>query len=200
MKSGSSSLSQTEILAAATSVLCKHAFTEVDNVALAGIDQSSQRLFEDAYSIVAIVAFQTWSDLIHEWVDSQASLVELISEHLSHDEYKSWEGYLVLLTPGLVPTSEQQQIERIRYDTGRVRKLVSTGAQLKEVSDVEEALLPLLPLDEPLEDASSDAVLTRLPELLGGQELSSDSIQTVVDAFLKQESLIESLHKQMDGK
>ena len=200
MMTGNGSLSHTEILAAATSVLCKHGFTEVDNFALAGVDRSSQRLFEDTYSIVAIVAFQTWSDLVKEWIDSQASLVELISEHLSRDEYKTWEGYLVLLTSGLVPTSEVPQIERIRYDTGRVRKLVSTGAQLKEVSDVEEALLPLLPLDEPLEDASADAVLSRLPELLGGQELPSNSIQIVVDAFLKQEPLIESLHKQMDGK
>ncbi|MDA1052172.1 MAG: hypothetical protein O3C40_17070 [Planctomycetota bacterium] len=198
--SNNGSLSQTELLAAATSVLCKHGFSEVDGVALARIDRGSHRLFEDAYSIVAVIAFPNWIELINGWIEAQASLVELMSEHLSRDEYKAWEGYLALLTPGLVPTAEQQQIERIRYDTGRVRKLISTGMQLREVSDVEDALLPLLPLQESMQDSSEDTVLSRLPELLQGPNLPSDSIRTVVDAFLKQEPLIESLHKHMGGK
>lgn len=200
MTSANGSLSPTELLATATSVLCKHGFSEVENLALAGIDQGSHRLFEDPYTIVAVIAFPTWSDLASGWIESQASLVELISKYLSRDAYKAWEGYLALLTPSLVPTSEQQQIERIRYDTTRVRKLVSTGSQLKEVSDVEDALLPLLPLHERITESSADTILDRLPQLLQGRNLTSDAIETVVEAFLTQEPLIESLHKRLSSQ
>lgn len=189
------SLSQIEILAAATNVLCKNGFSEVESIYLKGIDRESHRLYEDVYSIVAVVAFPSWQELVSGWIDTQSALVELISAHVSHEEYKRWEGYLALLTTSLVPTSELQHIERIRYDTARIRKLITTGVQLREVSDIGDALLPLLPLEEQMEESPTDAVLNRLPHLLQDKELSEDVIETVINAFLKQEPLIETLHK-----
>lgn len=189
------SLSQTEILAAATNILSKNGFSEIESIYLKGIDRESYRLFEDVYSIVAVVAFPNWQALVSGWIEAQSSLVELISEHLSQEEDKCWEGYLAMLTTGLVPTSEQKQVERIRYDTARIRKLVTTGMQLKEISDVENALLPFLRLQEKMEESPDDAVLGRLPNLLQDKDLSEDIIKTVVDAFLKQKPLIETLHK-----
>ncbi|MDZ4852650.1 MAG: hypothetical protein SGI77_25455 [Pirellulaceae bacterium] len=198
--SGNGSLSQTDILAAASSVLCRHGFAEVESFSLSGIDQLRHRLFEDAYTIVAVISFSSWKELSGSWIEAQASLVELMSEQLSKDEFKAWEGYLVLLTTGVVPTNEEPQVERIRYDTARIRKLVSTGSQLREVSDVEDALLPVLPLQEGIPNSTSDAVMNSLPELLHSEVLHADAIRCVVNAFLNQEPLAEAMHKYMGGK
>ena len=118
------SLSQIEILAGATNILCKNGFFEVESIYLKGIDRESHRLFEDAYSIVAVVAFPNWQDLVSGWIETQSSLVELISAHVSQEEDKRWEGYLAMLTTSLVPTSEQQQIES---STSRPRWPVSVS-------------------------------------------------------------------------
>lgn len=195
MMTSNNFLSDTEILAAATNVLCKNGFSEVNNIYLKGINHESHRLFEDAYSIVAVVVFPSWQDLFSGWIDTQTVLVDLISEHVSQEEEKAWEGYLAMLTTSLVPKSEMQHVERIRYDTTRIRKLIATGVQLKEVSDIRDALLPLLPLEEQMEDSPADAVLNRLPHILQDKKLSEDVIGTVINAFLKHEPLIESLHK-----
>src|ERR687892_417150 len=61
------------------------------------------RVFEDPYGVVAVVAYETWTDLAETWPDDQGRLVDLISAHLRRPEPKSWEGYLVLLTPGVSP-------------------------------------------------------------------------------------------------
>ncbi len=82
------SLSQTEILAAATNILSKNGFSEIESIYLKGIDRESYRLFEDVYSIVAVVAFPNWQALVSGWIEAQSSLVELISEHLSQEEDK----------------------------------------------------------------------------------------------------------------
>jgi len=61
--------------------------------------------------------------------------VNVISENIGHAEWKAWDGYLVLLTPGLAP-SEEANIEAVRYDTTRLRKLVATGEDLRNPTDV----------------------------------------------------------------
>lgn len=196
---GNSSLTNTEILAAATSVLCRNDFSEAESCVLDGLDRLNHRIFEDAYSIVAVIVFNSWKELFESWVEAQGSFVELISQQLTRDEYKAWEGYLVLFTTGLVPRSDEHQIERIRYDTARIRKLVSTGSHIREVSDVEDALLPVLPLNEGMSTTSS-AALDRLPDILQGNELESGAIKCLVDAFLKQELLVEAIHEYLGGK
>lgn len=188
-------LSQTEILAVVSNILSKNGFSEIESIPLKGIDRESYRLFEDVYSIVAVVAFPNWQGLLEGWMEAQSALVELISQHISQEEAKRWEGYLAMLTTSLVPESAQKQIEQIRYDTSRIRKLVTTGTQLQEISDVENALLPFLQIQEKMEESPDEAVLGRLPDLLHDKDISQDMIQTVVDAFTKQRPLIETLHK-----
>lgn len=125
---------------------------------------------------------------------SQGHLVELISAHLTGPEPKSWEGYLVLLTPGQSPTLAGSQLAEIRYDTNRVRKLVATGDDLRTLDEVEQALLPLLPLQvgSPLE--SGPALLERLPALLAERGIDVEAARTVVNAFTANESILERLH------
>jgi len=192
-------LSLTQILAAASSALERFQFTEVTRV-LPGVDAGHHRLFEDSYCIVAVVVFQDWEELRTGWIDVQSAFVELMSQHIPKDAPKSWDGYLALLTPGLVPSNNEEVVSHIRYDTGRVRKLIATGGMLTEVSDVESALLPLLPLQEDETGATGEGVLSRLPDLLATDRLPRDLIKTVVDAFVAQEPLVESLHIFRSGK
>ena len=126
----------TDMLSVARETLVRNGFTEVILYTLAEIDSSNQGLFEDPYSLVAIVVFDTWSDLFREWSEVQASFVELISQHISKEERKSWDCYLLLWTPDFVPPAQLEKRQSIRYDTGRVRKLIASGEEIRELADV----------------------------------------------------------------
>jgi hypothetical protein len=155
---------------------------------------SNARLFEDPYGIVAVVAFETWGDLTEGWPDAQGQLVELISEHLTRPEPKSWDGYLVLLTPSVVPSTARSQLAEIRYDTNRLRKLVATGDELHTLDDVEQALLPLLPLEVESQVESGPALLERLPSLLAERGIDAGVARVAVDAFTSNQSILERLY------
>jgi hypothetical protein len=153
------------------------------------------RVFEDPYGIVAVHVFDTWQQLVDRWNVAQGQLVDLISTYLRGPEPKAWEGYLVLLTPGLLPAAEAVALNELRNDTNRVRKIVATGADLGSLDDVRGALLPLLPLA--LEDSTPPrtGVLELLPELLGSSGVSQVVTGVVIDAFAANESILERLHE-----
>lgn len=187
-------ITTTDMLSAARETLLANGFTEVTLYHLDRIDLSNQGLYEDSYSLVAIVVFETWSDLFHEWPDAQASFVDLISGHISRDENKTWDCYLLLWTPDFVPHDKSEERQAIRYDTGRVRKLIASGGEIRELGDISTALLPLLPITESASASTEESVLDQIPELLASQELPWLTIRAVVDAFHKRESLVEALH------
>lgn len=190
-------LTLSQILAASSECLTAHGFLEASTTSLKGVDGSRHRIFEDAYSIVAIVALESWTDIREGWIEAQSALVELMSDFVPKDTPKSWDGYLVLMTPGLVSLAEKPIVSRIRYDTGRVRKLIATGDQLKEVADVHGSLLPLLPLAIEMTADATESVLSRLPDLLANEKLPRESIQAVVDAYVAQEPIVEALHDSL---
>lgn len=144
MNRASIPLTLTDLIAAASEVLKGAGYEQVSRRFQAW-DTPASRLFEDGYNIVGLVAFETCGALLREWPDRQGSLVEVISKHVGRQESKSWDGYLVLLTPGAAP-SEGSEIETVRYNTTRLRKLVATGEELVGAIDVERLLRPLLPL------------------------------------------------------
>src|ERR1043166_8123333 len=108
-------------------------------------DTTSARLFEDEYNVVGIAVFTTCAELLRSWADLQGSLVDVISRRVGRTESKAWDGYLVLLTPGIAPSGDPD-VEEIRRDPTGLRKLVATGDDLTSASDVERLLLLLLPL------------------------------------------------------
>jgi hypothetical protein len=148
---------------------------------------------EDAFGVVLVVTYPTWSSLRENWRDAQAALVKLISEKLSKSNPKAWEGYLVILTPAV--SGDERAEDEIRYDTSRVRKIVGTGESIRFISDVRDVLMPLLPLDASeaaaLEGAGS--VLDRLPGMLVERNINRNVAATVVDAFKSDEPLLESI-------
>lgn len=183
-------LTATQLLAAATEVLLSSGYVE----AQIGSSDLGSRVFEDAFGIVAIHVFDTWGQLRDQWHLAQGQLVDLISEHVRRAEAKAWEGYLVLLTPGLLPSTEMATINDLRGDTNRVRKLVATGEALGTLADVRSVLLPLLPLliDDP--SSAQTNLLELLPELLAENSIPLSVTGVVVDAFTSNESMLERLH------
>ncbi len=125
----------------------------------------------------------------------QGSLVEVISRHVGQGESKSWDGYLVLLSPGFA-ASEDVAIEAIRYNTTRLRKLIGTGEDLQDPMGVERVLRPLLPLNQERVKLSQESALDLLPKLLANQGIPKETTQLLVDAFHEQLPLLERLHEQ----
>lgn len=187
-------LTATQLLAAATELLTHSGYTQADVPLEGSRGLPASRVFEDAYGIVALHVFDTWTRLTERWNVAQGQLVDVISGHLRRPEPKAWEGYLVLMTPGLIPATDRASINQIRGDTNRVRKLVATGDDLSTIEDIRGTLLPLLPLsiDDPVSAQSS--LLELLPELLSESRVPRDVTEVVVRAFVANDSILERLH------
>jgi hypothetical protein len=155
------------------------------------------RVYEDPYSVVALVVYETWADISESWLEAQAALVELISTHFTRGDAKSWEGYLVLLTPSVVPSDARLDAIAIQRNTTHVRKLLATGDELRTIEDVASALLPLLPLEPGHALAEPRSALDLLPELLARRAISEESVRVAIQAFLAQEPVIERLHSRL---
>lgn len=194
-----SSLTSTSVLSGASQILTRPAagYQPVSSDLITEWPTDAVRLFEDAFTVVAICVFETWSALEQRWQDAQGALVELMSEHLSARDAKSWDGYLVLLTPGH-RSGDREVIERIRYDTSRVRKLVASAPELATVSDIEHVLLPLLPLTGDIDLSPTPAPL----DVVGGslrEAFDPQVVDAMLAAFADQRPIVEAIHRARDG-
>jgi hypothetical protein len=190
----SSGFTTTDLIAAASQVLTDGGYQRIPD-SFCEWDTPTSRLFEDEYNVVGVVVFDTCGELLRTWVDLQGSLVDVISRHIGQTESKSWDGYLVLLTPG-VAFSEEAAIEAVRYNTTRLRKLVATGDDLRNPTDVERVLRPLLPLGQGRASVRQESALDLLPKLLADQGIPEETTRVLVDAFREQSPLLERLHEQ----
>jgi hypothetical protein len=155
---------------------------------------SASRLFEDPYGIVGVHVYETWRELAEEWTWAQSLMVDLISATIARPEPKTWEGYLVLLTGADVLDDDHQVLVDLRYNTNRLRKLVATGQDIETLDDVRNVLLPLLPLDVPRSESSEAGLLARLADLLEEDGIDRRATETAVDAFIRNQSIMERLH------
>ena len=194
MTSSSAGFTPTDLIAAASQALEAGGYQQIRG-RFSEWDTSTSRLFEDEYNVVGIVVFDTCGELLRTWPDLQGSLVDVISRHVGQGESKSWDGYLVLLTPGPAP-SEDTEIEAVRYNTTRLRKLVATGDDLRSPTDVERVIRPLLPLGQERAKLSQESALDLLPKLLADQGIPKETTQLLVDAFREQLPLLDRLHQQ----
>jgi hypothetical protein len=188
-------LTTTDIIAAASDVLARGGFHRIPESSLGAKVSRNTRFFEDPYSVAEVVVYETWSDLVSSWTDAQASLVELISKYVISSESKAWDGYLVLLTPSVLPTAAFEQANLIRNNMTRVRKLLATGDDLKGTSEVERVLMPLLPLsNEAIRSVEEIRALDSLPAILGKRGIDIESVRVLIRSFLEQQPLLERLH------
>lgn len=186
----------TTLLAAADEMLLAAGFRPASS-SISKWEASNARLFEDPYSLVAVVVYDTWQQLFERWPDAQALLVEVVSSTLGKAEPKSWDVYLVLLTPAFADTDAVREVNAIRYDTTRVRKLISTGEELRTLDDVRRTLLPLLPVNPVSLDPPRD-ILELLVDALASRGIDRDDVARLVAAFTKNEPLIPTLHRSSD--
>jgi hypothetical protein len=192
-------LMTSSILAEAARVLTTAGYRQVESVS-GLLASDNARVFEDSYGIVAVLVYDTWESLGSEWPNAQGALVELMSEKVPSVEPKAWEGYLVLLTPGLARSASSTSPQRIRLDTIRVRKLVATGEDLTSLGEVGDALLPLLDLESNAGLDYSEDVLQLLPSVIGAQGIDEGVTRTLVDCFRRNEPLLEGLHTHLLDK
>ena len=182
-------LTPAEVLGVASETLLRAGFEAGPEV---GLEVGEQiRCFEDSVSIVGIVQYLSWPALRDGWIEAQSVLVDLLSERLDRSDPKSWEGYLVLLT--LDHPTDPGEVDEIRRDTTRLRKVVATGADLSQVSQVEDALLPVVPLLDGVLRTDVGSILDRLPELLEQKRVDSELTRLVVAAFESDRPLMEAV-------
>ena len=185
------SLTPTAILSGATSTLEGGGYSVIEGER--DWQTSTSRLFEDPYNIVGVVVYPTWAELMRGWSRAQGSLVSTISSHLTGSEAKAWDGYLVLLTPSSAP-KDGLEIESIRSDMQRLRKLVATGDDLVTPQDFGRVLSALLPLNDLAPAAPQPTVLDLLPRLLATHGIDEATTETIVKAFQDHAPLLERLH------
>ena len=187
------SLNPTTLLASSAEFLTEAGYRLVAAESARDWQTANAKLFEDRYSLVGVVVYDTWRELAEGWPDAQARLVDTMATRLSRTEPKTWDGYVVLLTPGYSGTNSRN-VSLIRYDTTRVRKFVATGEDLKALGDVKRALLPLLPLStvrlEPFRDK-----LAVLKEALATRGIAPDDAERVILAFSKNEPILLALYR-----
>ncbi|PKN82930.1 MAG: hypothetical protein CVU47_01165 [Chloroflexi bacterium HGW-Chloroflexi-9] len=180
-------------VAAASQALEQGGFTRVNAVS----DGDPGRLFEDPYSVVCLVIYDTWGDLIDQWPRAQDSFVDIISNYWRRGEPKTWDGYLVLITTDEA-RDRYEQGDRIRYDTTRARKLVASGEDIRAISDIERLLSPLLPLEMTPGANQHPDVMLLLPPVLAAAGVDEDVVRTLIDAFRNDEPLLEAIHALRD--
>lgn len=182
-------LTAAEVLGAVSARLTRAGFQIGPELSLRVGEQL--RCFEDDVSIVGVAQFRSWSTLRDSWLDAQSVLVDLLSDRLDRSDPKAWEGYLVLLTLDLPPSPAE--VDEIRRDTARLRKIVATGEELTRVSQVEDALLPVLPLSGGVLRHDSGSILDRLPGLLDGKGIDENLTVRLVEAFENDRPLMEAV-------
>ena len=138
----SSLFTVTNLTAATSKALFDAGFREVSLAASIDWKAAVVRVYEDEYSIVCVAIYETWADLDSHWMLDQANLIDLMSKNIVRADPKSWEGYIILLTPSIVPSSEREKAILIQRDTRHVRKLFADGGELNEIDDVARLLLP----------------------------------------------------------
>jgi hypothetical protein len=193
MTESSAPLTPTDLIAASSNVLETGGYQPIRR-GFPEWSTTTTRLFEDKYNVVGVAVFTTCAELLRSWADLQGSLVGVISQQVGHAENKAWDGYLVLLTAGMAPSGDSD-IDDIRHDTTRLRKLVATGEDLNAPGDVERLLRTLLPLRTEQSSISQGSAFDLLPDLLAEHGIHRDTTTVLVKSFSDQKPLMEALHR-----
>ena len=191
-------LSETQLLAAAGELLKQGGYREVSSERLESLKSDKARVYEDQYAIVCLVVFPSWTELRSRWTNVQADFVELLSKYLLRADAKTWDAYLVLLTPATA--SEQwQEAQEIRQDTTRVRKLVGTGDDLRSLGDVATLVSSLLPIGtaEAVTD-KTETIWSLVYQSLEKKGVHRDTIQSLVKSYEEQRNIMEALKDSLN--
>ncbi|MBJ7594039.1 MAG: hypothetical protein JF886_04120 [Candidatus Dormibacteraeota bacterium] len=184
------------LMGTASDILERAGYRRRDAVDVPGSTEST--LFEDPYGVVLASGYDSWTSLLETWTEAQGVLVEIMSQYLTASEPKAWDGYLVLLTPSALDPELESKINEVRADTTRVRKLVPVSGQLRDATDVERVLLPLLPLAMEMEKLNDATAVDLLPELLARKDIDPVHTRLLINAMANQDPLVQTLHVELN--
>jgi hypothetical protein len=191
MEGDQMTLSASVVLTVAEEVFIANGFRVTRNVSGSSLPIDRTLLAEDEYSVVAVLTFDTWTQLMREWADAQAELTGLMAKGLAKSTPKAWDGYLVLMCLASAPSASE--VAGIERDTTRLRKIIATADAIRTTSDVMRILDPFLPIPIPdLATVDSD-VLSTLPELLAS-EVPKKAVEVVIKAFREMQPPLERLN------
>lgn len=188
-------LTQSVVLRLTHTLLTSNGFRVTRGIESTDLPVDRTLLAEDEYSVIALVTYETWSELASDWTSAQAELVALLGQRLARSAPKAWDGYLVLICLGTAP--DAAEVSKIERDTTRVRKIVATADTVRLTADLERLLDPFLPL--PLLSFSAEVtdILRSLPELLMA-DVPPRATEAVISAFRQLEPPLERLHQLGD--
>ncbi|WP_415976623.1 hypothetical protein [Rhodococcus sp. 077-4] len=160
--------------------------------------------FEDEYSVIAVWTFGSVEDLVAGWGAAQDHVVDFLGANVIATDPKSWDGYLILVAMDGVPATLVAELNNVRSDTRRVRKLVLTADDLPtRVSDplelapaVRRTLAPILDLDLDTTPGRTDPLLS-LRGRLAGTHNHSAHLDVLIAAYEAGESPLEALHRRL---
>lgn len=193
-------LTTTQLLVAAQSALSEAGYETVSVDDTQAVPLDNARLLQNKYSVVMVVAFDTWESLVATWADYQNATVEAMSSYLSKSDSKAADGYLVLLTPSGVGSGDTSEANRIRADTSRLRKLLGTRDDLRTLSDVGKVMASLLPLSIDAGQKVEESGLDALPRLLQQHGIETTATKAVVDAFKANVPIMQRLHELVHAR
>lgn len=107
-------------------------------------EQETICYFEDSNLLGLIVVYETVSSLIDNWEGVQDTFLKSSSSQIKKDPRKAWNAYSIHMSAQDADEASVQELERIEEDFRGTRKI--TAASVKSRSDVRQALLPLLPI------------------------------------------------------
>ena len=192
-----SSISTLVLVAASRELLSNNGFRIASDLEFDSLPANRALIAEDDYSVIAIVAYETFSELQSEWPGAQADLVNLLAQRLARSSPKAWDGYLVLMCVG--SSTVRNEISEIERDTTRVRKIVATGEMLRTTTDVARVLDPFLPLMISKPGPGLPDILATLPEILR-KDVPVAVTEAVIDAFRNLEPPLEKIHNLGEGR
>lgn len=179
--------SDEDLLSIAESVLNSQGYL-VENLD----DPMDLLLAENAYFVVAVVAFHTIQDLRI----AQGPAEEALAERLATASIgpKKWDAYLVFLTQENAPEDDltTRELYAINYDTTRLRRIAHTGVSVTPES-VSHALAPFVaPLEGNATDIHEDP-FGRLLAALEARGVDRDLADRAIAAFEQGASLDDVL-------
>jgi hypothetical protein len=112
------------------------------------------RIYESKYSIVSVWEFKSAQELVENWATAQDLTSEVMASRLDANEAKSWDGYLILCSPGTSDDEAVRAMDGIREDTRHLRKILVVATisgpahdHSRSLANIRRSLAPLLPLE-----------------------------------------------------
>jgi len=152
---------------------------------------------------VGVRIFPTLGELVAEWQDGQSAVTDLIGSNVVDIQYKAWDGYLLLITPAPASNEWGAELNEIRANTRRLRKLIVTGDDF-DISETEvqmlvrlrEKLAPLIPVQLDSIGEATDP-LADLPDRLAREGINRQHVLTILEARSAGEPMVSALHESL---